>query len=533
MSPITRRAWLKQLSAFSALGAAGPLGLGLSAIERASASSSGDDYKALVCIFMYGGNDAFNMVLATDADTWPHYQHHRDPSLRQVDAGGSSLAFLPSGTPPNPQAAACSPARLGGVLPIGHSGRAAHAGRSFALNPLMGGCQQLYQQGRLAVLANVGPLLAPLSKAQYLDEAHPRPAKLYSHNDQQSTWQAMAPEGATEGWGGRMADLLMSRNALPQTLASPLLQRSFTCLSPTSQTLWLSGQQVQPLVVNTTSVPTLGSWDTVLGQPQVRNLLASVMGASGGSNLLAQDHQAVVQRALAAEAVISQALAPLGASDGSAPWASPGQGNPWIDPLLYYTSPVSGQPQLSGLAMQLQMVARLIDTNRRGRLGMRRQVFFVAHHGFDHHDAQQREHADRMAQLDHALAYFDDVLARMPGGDLRHQVTSFTASEFGRSLTNNSDGTDHGWGAHHLIMGGAVRGGEVYGSFPRLATADAQGQFDSPDLVHNGILLPSTSVEQLAYTLGRWMGAPDTELRDILPRLAGFDATTHNLGFMG
>jgi uncharacterized protein (DUF1501 family) len=121
----------------------------------------------------------------------------------------------------------------------------------------------------------------------------------------------------------------------------------------------------------------------------------------------------------------------------------------------------------------------------------------------------------------------------MPSGDMRAQVTTFTASDFGRSLTNNGDGTDHGWGAHHFIMGGAVQGGDVYGTLPQYATADAQGVFDSPDMLDNGIMLPSTSVDQYAYTLGRWMDVSHSDLLTILPNLTNFDASKHSLGFMG
>jgi len=249
--------------------------------------------------------------------------------------------------------------------------------------------------------------------------------------------------------------------------------------------------------------------------------------------VLAQDYQAVVQRALATEAVIQQALAPVNSASGNTPWASEGGNNPWTDPMLKYTAPIDGQPRINYLALQLQMVARLIDTNRRGNLGMRRQVFMVSHPAYDHHDRQLSEHADRMAQLDHAMGYFNQVLARMPGGDLRNQVTTFTMSEFGRTLTNNGDGTDHGWGAHHFIMGGAVQGGDVYGRYPQLATADSQGHFDSPELINNGVMLPSISVDQYAYTLGRWMGVSETNLTDILPNLSAFDSSTFDVGFMG
>lgn len=536
MSTMSRRALLKQLGALSSLGVSAPLGLSLSAMGQAAQASGTGDYKALVCIFMYGGNDSFNTVLTTDADNWAHYQQHRNPVLKGGAAGGTSLAYLAAGTPVDVGAAPGSPERLGGVLPIAHSSRAAlahGASRSFALHPLLQRMQGLYEQGQVAVLANVGPLVRPTSKTDYANHAMPKPAKLFSHNDQQSTWQTFAPEGATVGWGGRMADLLMSGNGLTQPLATSLLQRSFTCLSPAGNSAWMSGERVLPFVSSVDIVPSLGRSDELLNQAGVRSLITRVMSTSSSRHVLAQDYQAVVQRALATEAVIQQALAPVNSASGNTPWASEGGNNPWTDPMLKYTAPMDGQPRINYLALQLQMVARLIDTNRRGNLGMRRQVFMVAHPAYDHHDRQLSEHADRMAQLDHAMGYFNQVLARMPGGDLRKQVTTFTMSEFGRTLTNNGDGTDHGWGAHHFIMGGAVQGGDVYGRYPQLATADSQGHFDSPELINNGVMLPSISVDQYAYTLGRWMGVSETNLTDILPNLSAFDSSTFDVGFMG
>src|SRR5690606_10491253 len=147
----------------------------------------------------------------------------------------------------------------------------------------------------------------------------------------------------------------------------------------------------------------------------------------------------------------------------------------------------TGARKLNHTALQLQMVARLIEANRGAGLGARRQVFMVSLGGFDSHDSQNWEHTDRMAQLNHAMAYFDTVLGQMPGGDLRANVTTFTASDFGRTFTGRGGGADHGWGAHHFIMGGAVAGGEVYGRFPQFSTADAAGVFSSPDQLGNGV----------------------------------------------
>ena len=154
------------------------------------------------------------------------------------------------------------------------------------------------------------------------------------------------------------------------------------------------------------------------------------------------------------------------------------------------------------------MVARLIETNRTANLGMGRQFFMVNLGGFDTHDNQVRDQAERLAQVDHAIDYFYRVL----GSERGSQVTTFTASDFGRTFTSNGDGTDHGWGAHHIVMGGAVNGAEVYGTFPQYSSADSAGVFSSPDQIQNGVLIPSTSVDQYACTLGRWMGVPENAM---------------------
>jgi uncharacterized protein (DUF1501 family) len=530
MSQASRRAFLRHATALSGMGVAAPLSLNLAAIGQAAAQAQASDYRALVCLFMHGGNDAFNMVLPTDPDNWAHYTNQRNPAARLPGDSTSSIALLQPGAPINAQAAPGTPERLGGVLPLTISNRGPNAGRPFALHPQLMQLHSIQQSGRLAVLSNVGPLTQPLSKRQF-ESAAPRPTKLFSHNDQQSTWQSFQPEGASHGWGGRMGDLLMSGNG--QGSAAELSRRVLTCMSLGGGSLWLTGQQVRGFQSGWTGLNTLADGQSALGDARVQQAVLKMMTAPTPSNFFAAEHQATTGRSAATGALLGGVLSNLSSLQGNdTPWASPGVWNPWEDPLMYYISPIDLQPRFNSLAVQLQMVARLIDTNRRGQLGLKRQMFMVSLGGFDLHDRANIEHADRMAQLDHAMAYFDRVLGSMPAGDMRQQVTTFTASEFGRSLTNNSDGTDHGWGAHHLIMGGAVQGHQVYGQAPQLITADAQGHFDSPDLIHNGVLLPSTSVDQYACTLGQWMGVSHADLLDILPNLQHFDRSTHNLGFM-
>jgi uncharacterized protein (DUF1501 family) len=163
----------------------------------------------------------------------------------------------------------------------------------------------------------------------------------------------------------------------------------------------------------------------------------------------------------------------------------------------------------------------------RDTLGMTRQVFFVGLGDFDTHDGQPRRHAANMARLAQAMKYFDATLTAMGVGS---DVTTFTASDFGRTFTTNGDGSDHGWGGHHFVMGGAVRGGDLYGTFPTYGSSDGRGGFTSPDQIAAGALLPALAVDQYAATLGRWFGVSDSDLATILPNLRNF--STHDLGFM-
>lgn len=522
----SRRRFLAQATSLSAAGAAVPLGLTLGAITRAAAQSS-TGYKALVCVFLAGGNDAFNTVLATDSGSWAHYLKHR----RATDGSGS-IALMEPGTAANGSAAAGTPERQGGVLPIGHANRSVHAGRSFALHPSLTRMQQAYAAGTAAVVANVGPLSRPTSKVDWTNAAVEKPKKLFSHNDQQSTWQTFQPEGASAGWGGLLADRLMTRNGSGRSADEDrVIQRMFTCMAPVSSAVWLSGESVLPYQSSATTVPSLGEANMVFGSTALRSAMIDVMSQqslASQSNILVSDHQDVVKRALLASDLMGTRLSPL----GTTPWSSPGVVNPQADPLLKYTSPNDGTQKFNHLALQLQMVARLIETSRGAALGVSRQLFMVNLGGFDFHDKQVLDQAERLAMLDHALAYFQQVLRAMPSGDLSSQVTTFTASEFGRTFTSNGDGTDHGWGGHQFVVGGAVRGTEVYGTFPTYSSADAQGEFSSADQIHNGILIPTTSVDHLAYNLGRWMDVSHSELMGFLPNLGRFNSSGYDLGFM-
>ena len=509
----SRRLFLQRAAWLSALGGAGaPAGLSLLAAGSAAAQTA-SDYRALVCVFLFGGNDSFNMVLPTDAASWQVYSAVRNQAP-------DSIALLPPGTPAQAGAAAGSPARLGGVLPITPANA---QGRTYALHPLLAPLQGLFNnERRLAILPNVGPLVLPTTKAQYSQASHRKPAQLFSHNDQQNTWQALAPEGATRGWGGRMGDLLASANG----------RAVFTAVSAAGNAVWLAGQQVQQYQVGSGGAIRLGADANgrVYGSTDLAAVLERVASRGRGSHVFPGDLAQVGARAIDAEGTLRNALRP--ASDpafGTAP-ASGGY-SAANDPKLQYDNPLTGTRSANPLAQQLQVVARMVDAGISGATGVRRQLFFVSLGGFDTHDLQNRNHADLMARLAHALAYFDTALGAI---NARQQVTTFTASDFGRTFTSNGDGTDHGWGAHHFVLGGAVRGGDLYGRFPVLGAKNANNNnFDSsPDQLGNGSLLPTTAVDQLGTTLGAWFGLSPAQLLDIFPNSANFDASARNLGFM-
>lgn len=471
----SRREFLRKASMLSVVGSAGaPFALNL--LTMGSAAAQATDYKAIVCLFMSGGNDQANTVLATDTTSWNDYTTVRTTT----DAGSIALPAVGA---------------AGGVLPI--TPVTTQAGRTFALHPELGLLKGLFDSGRAAIVANVGPLIMPTTQAQYRAGSVSLPPKLFSHNDQQSLWQAYKPEGAAYGWGGRMGDLLASMNG----------NTTFTCISAAGNAVFLSGQTVNQYQVSSSgAIPIGGMTGTLFGAPAGSNPLQAIISGDR-SNLLEKEHAAVVRRSIGAQSVLSAAMLPAGT--GGVP-------NP-----TQYTNPNTLLLANNSLAVQLQTVARIIAG--RGSLSARRQVFFVNMGGFDTHDSQRAGQADLMARLAHAISYFDGTLAALPNGDVRNQVTLFTASDFGRTFTSNGDGTDHGWGAHHFVVGGAVRGGDIYGTFPVTGLGHAQD-------IGSGSLLPAISVDQYGGTMASWFGLSTSQIADVFPNIVNF--SNRNLGFM-
>lgn len=453
-------------SRLSVAGAATPFALNLAALSAARAQT--DDYKALVCVYLHGGNDHGNSILATDIDSWAHYKAFR--------SGGVNLSLPAVG-------------EVDGVTPI--LPITEQSGREFAVNPILNPLAALFDQGRAAIVANVGPLVQPLTRDDYLNDTAPAPPKLFSHNDQTSVWQAFAPEGAVTGWGGRMGDLMASMNAA----------QSFTCISPSGNAVWISGRDTVPYQISVRGPTAItGIYGGLNWPASVSSIFEQVVTANR-SNVFEQSISNTTRNAIDAQQRLQAALLD--------------------DSVLPPVPVVSRTGNANWLATQLRIVARIIAG--RENLGMRRQIFMVTMAGFDTHDNQVSRHPPLLEELAQGIAYFDSLMAH-PAVNASQQATLLTASEFGRTLTINGDGTDHGWGSHHFVVGGAVRGGDIYGRFPDYVR-------DGPDDVGNGRLLPHYSVDQYGGTLANWFGVDDSMLNDIFPNLQNF-GSERNLGFM-
>ena len=516
----TRRELLRRMSALSCVGAASStFGLQLATMGAAAAQTAPAGYRALVCIFMFGGNDAHNMVLATDTDSWSRYFASRN-------TGALPIALMPVGTAATPVGSVNPvtgrtvanfqvPEAWGGVLPITSAipnpvppGTNAPA-RTFALNPHMSAMLPLWQAGRLAVAANVGPLVVPTTKAQYKARSVKLPSNLQSHNDQQSTWQAGAAEGATRGWGGLMAD---------QILASNGANGVFTAISTAGNAVFLSGQSVVQYQISTSQTsPGLrinsaaSAASTVFGASGAGALVQTIVRDTGPASYFGQDYDAKVVRSMDTSDLLNTTFASAALTGVAAP-----------SQLL---NPITRVNETNQLAVQLQSIAKIIAAN--ATFGIKRQVFFVSIGGFDTHDVQNTSQSPLMARLAHALAYFDTTLSNLGGVDVRPQVTTFTASDFSRTFTTNGDGTDHAWGSHHFVMGGSVRGGSIYGQYPTIGVD--QGAFVNPDMLGN-VSVPTMSVDQYAGTMGKWFGLSDAQLDVIFPNLKNF--ATRDLNFL-
>ncbi|WP_169560692.1 DUF1501 domain-containing protein [Nevskia ramosa] len=439
-------------------------GLLLNTLPSFSAQAQGfGDYKALVCVFLLGGNDGNNMIVPNDTAGYGKYAAIRGDYTRTSGAVGL----------PRSELLALQPA----------SGNAA-----FGAHPALTHLQQVWNAGDLAVLFNVGTLARPLTKAGY-GNCTLTPDNLFSHADQQAQWQSAVSQGISRtGWGGRLADAVRSANGAAPV--PPLVAWG-------RNDLFAIGNSTMSL-----SVPSSGTFGlTNFGGGSYRSSISGSLNQMlqlDRGNALVASAQDTVQSAITS----SGALSPI---------------------LSGTSSSINGffSGQSSGIAQQLLQTARMIEA--RGALGVSRQIFYVALGGFDTHNSQIETQAELFGQLSPALKAFQDSMAQLGMAD---QVTTFTVSDFGRTLKPASGGgTDHAWGNHHLVMGGAVRGQRFYGQFPEHALGGPD------DVTSEGRWLPTTSVDQYGATLSRWFGVSDADLATVFPNLQQFP--NKDLGFLG
>ena len=422
------------------------------------------DYKALVCLFLAGGNDANNLVIPTDAATYAAYA-----------AGRGALAL--------PQNA---------VLPITPR---TNDGRTWGIHPAMTELRNLFNSGQFAVLANVGTLAYPMTKAQYTSGSVPRPSQLFSHNDQQVEWQSsIADKPFVTGWGGRLADLTNAFNANNRISMSITLN---------GQNSFQVGKKIDQYAVGTGGAIALTGTGTGTSVNGLRTAALNDALAMQNGNLFETAFGGVTAGALGASSLVSSVIT------GASPFTA-----------------LFNAANNSGLAQQLHMVARLVNAQQ--SLNLKRQIFFVRVGGFDLHDNQvtagattSGAHANLLRDISLSLNAFNNALTQIGA---QNQVTTFTSSDFGRTYNTNGDGSDHGWGSHHFLMGGAVQGGDIYGKMPTFA-------IDGPDDTGRGRWIPTTSVDQYAGTLAKWFGVSATDMPVVLPNLGRFASS--DLGFMG
>ena len=452
----SRRAFLQRASALSIAGTATPWVLNLAAMGEAAAATA-TDYKALVCVFLYGGNDYANTLIPYDTANYNAYQAMRPP-LAYAQTALAATALTPNVALPS--------------------------GRQYALAPELAALLPMFTANKLGVMLNVGTLVGPTTKLQYTNNSAPLPPKLFSHNDQQSVWQSSAPEGAASGWGGRMGDLYVAGNG----------NATFTCVNVSGNAVFLSGKTaVQYQVTSSGPVALTGVQSALFGSTACSTALKALVTAPR-TDVFEGEYNRVMARSLDAGSQLSAALATA----------------PTITTVF---------PTGNALGDQLKLVARMISNAN--AIGAKRQVFFVSIGGFDNHDGLNAIHPGLLTTVADAMSAFYKATVEL---GVASQVTAFTASDFGRTATGN-DGSDHGWGSMHFMLGGAVNGGRFYGTAPAVAN-------NGPDDVGQGRLLPSTSVDQYAATLGKWFGISDSDLLTVLPNLVNWNASQRNLGFV-
>jgi uncharacterized protein (DUF1501 family) len=427
------------------------------------------DYKALVCLFLAGGNDANNMVVPFDTAGYGAY----------ASAAGRGAIALPRN-------------QLQGITTKTSDGRewALHASlNSDVANTNNTGLKSLFDAGRMALIGNVGTLVVPTTKAQYTARSVPLPPQLFSHNDQQVEWQSSVPDKPfATGWGGRLADLTTAFNSNDNISMS---------ISLNGQNSFQVGKNVVQFAVNPNGAVALnsssGGTATGTNAASIRMRAQNELLSARNGNLFDTAFAGLTTNAISDSAMLAG--------------------------ILSAAVPFQTQFSNTSLGQQMRTIARLI--NAAPQLGLKRQIFFARIGGWDLHDAQLGAHANLFADVSRNVSALYRATVELGCAD---QVTTFTSSDFGRTFNTNGDGSDHGWGSNHLVVGGAVKGGDIYG---KMADLTIRGPDDAST---RGSWIPTTSVDEYAATLATWFGVSPTNLPVVLPNIGRF--AKPNLGFI-
>ena len=472
MTDFNRRHFLTATGAIGLLGSSAMLN-SLSATAGAADTSG---YKALVCVFLKGGMDHADTVLPYDQESYDALAGIRQNLFSAYNVGSGS-----------------SSRDRENLLELIPDNASDFGGRRFALPQELAPIKDLFDAGNAAIIGNVGPLIEPTTRTTMDNFTSTLPKRLFSHNDQQSTWMSQGTEGAQYGWGGRFADAAMGSDVSSNS--------SFASIATSGNDVFLSGEIVRPFSAPVGSISNINyltkRW--YLGSGYNSDAARQTMKEHFGNrdipsdNSFVRDHMNYNGRA--------------------------------IDNLDTFIPAIESAPEFastipsSSLGKQLNVVARTIAVN--SSLNVSRQVFYVAIGGFDSHSGQAQSLPNLHSQIAQAVSAFYSALGEI---GMQNNVTLFTASDFGRTTVDNGDGTDHGWGAHHFVVGNAVQGRRIYGTMPEMDLG-LESYTQS-----RGRLIPSVSVDQYAATLGSWFGLSDSELNDALPNLQNF--ATSNVGFV-
>jgi len=462
---ISRRQFIGQANC-AAVGTASLLSslLSLRLTAGAASASNFTDYKALVCLFLNGGNDSFNMLIPRQQSAYNEYSQVRG------GVGGSGLAIPRSDLHQITSSLQNTPAGAG------YS--------QFGIHPDLPYLKTLYDQGNLAFVSNVGSLIEPTSLVQYNDGSKPLPEGLFSHPDHQIHWQTLVPQvrgSSPKGWAGRMAEVMSHANQQSNIAMN---------ISLSGANVLQSGTTTVPYITDPGGVVELSNY----GQDPTLQLAVD--------DILGRHYQSIYSKTLAQanRNSIDASVAFKTALDGLSTPFDPGS--------------ISSETQTY---KRLSMVSKIMEA--RTALSMDRQIFFVERGGWDHHNELLTPQSDLFIELNEAIEIFWTAITNM---GLQNNVVLYTASDFGRTLTSNGSGSDHAWGGNHFIISGSANGGEIYGEYPDLALNNG-----STDL-GRGRILPTTSVDTYMATLANWYGVPSSELSTVIPNVSNFNIDFSN-----